>query len=233
MKTAIVSGGSVEPAFASGFLDSLQPDHIIAADRGLAVLRKMNRVPDYIVGDFDSLPSGVRLPDDPEIEIRRFRPEKDDTDTGIAAALAAEIGSDEVYILGATGTRIDHMIANLALLSTLASKGIRGFLIDAHNRISLLTRRFGNPGNGFCRYQEDSTGLVFVLKKEKQFGKFISFAPFGGPVSGLTLTGFKYPLTERTLGTVDAQLLVSNEITEEEAVVSFRRGALLMTESRD
>jgi thiamine pyrophosphokinase len=248
MITVIVSGGTVDEAFASGFLDTIRPDHIIAADRGYHYLKEMGIVPDHIVGDFDSLPAGERLPDDPNIEIRRFRPEKDDTDTGIAAALAAGLKSDEVYFLGATGTRADHMIANIALLSVLAGRGITGHIVDAHNRISLLVRpckdreekkfrpdaQAGDRPGAFCTYDPDEKEAVrFVLKRPLQFGKYVSFAPYGGPVSGLTLTGFRYPLQERTLSPEEAQLLVSNEITEEEASVSFTNGALLMTESLD
>lgn len=247
MITAIVSGGTVDEAFASGFLHTLKPDHIIAADRGLYYLRKMGIVPDYIVGDFDSLPGDERLPDDPEIEIRRFRPEKDDTDTGIAAALAAELGSDEVYLLGATGTRADHVIANLWLLRTLARKGIVGRIVDAHNRISLLDRLTGKnlralsaretgktAEHAFCTCDPDENEAIrFTLRRSLQFGTYVSFAPFGGPVSRLSLTGFKYPLKDRTLTPEEAQLLVSNEIAEEEASVSFSEGTLLMTESRD
>jgi thiamine pyrophosphokinase len=223
--TAIVSGGTVDEAFASGFLDTLQPDRIIAADRGYYYLKKMGITPDHIVGDFDSLPQGECLPDDPAIEIRRFRPEKDDTDTGIAASLAAALGSDEVYFLGATGTRVDHLLANIALLSVLAEKGITGHIVDAHNKISLLTC------SGEDREQPQP--VRFTLERSRQFGKYVSFAPFGGPVVGLTLSGFKYPLQNRTIVPKETQLVVSNEIADDRAVVSFIRGSLLMTESRD
>ena len=223
--TVIVSGGSVDETFASGFLDTVRPDCIIAADRGYYYLKKMGVVPDHIVGDFDSLPKEEHLPDDPDVGIHRFRPEKDDTDTGIAASLAVRLGSDEVYFLGATGTRVDHMLANIALLAALEAKGVTGRIVDPHNRISFLSSH-GEERAG-------SEPVRFALERSGQFGKYVSFAPFGGPVVGLSLSGFKYPLRNRTLYPEETQMLVSNEITGDVGVVSFTRGALLMTESRD
>ena len=44
-----------------------------------------------------------------------------------------------------------------------------------------------------------------VLKKSEQFGKYVSFFPFGGNVTDLTLEGFKYPLSNYCLTAVEKQ----------------------------
>lgn len=72
----------------------------------------MTSVLDYIVGDFDSLPGEIleRYRQEGEIPIRTYNPVKDATDTKIALDKALEEGSTEIWILGATGTRIDHVV---------------------------------------------------------------------------------------------------------------------------
>ena len=72
-----------------------------------------------------------------------------------------------------------------------------------------------------------------ILKKEEQFGKYVSLFPIEGEVTGLTLKGFKYPLNSYTLKVEDSGLTVSNEISDPEAEVTFETGKLLMIMSRD
>ena len=72
-----------------------------------------------------------------------------------------------------------------------------------------------------------------VLKKSEQFGKYVSFFPFGGNVTDLTLEGFKYPLSNYCLTAADSGLTVSNEIISEHARVTFSSGVLLMIMSKD
>ena len=72
-----------------------------------------------------------------------------------------------------------------------------------------------------------------ILKKEEQFGKYVSFFPIGGEVCNLTLKGFKYPLDGYCLRTEDSGLTVSNEFREANAEVTFDSGTLLMIMSID
>ena len=72
---------------------------------------------------------------------------------------------------------------------------------------------------------------IFV-KKDEQFGKYISFLPAGEAVEKLTLSGFKYPLHAQRITNADS-LCISNEINEETASVTFTGGELFMIQSRD
>ena len=72
-----------------------------------------------------------------------------------------------------------------------------------------------------------------VLKRDSQFGKYVSFFTVGGDVDGLTLKGFKYPLNKYRLTVADSGLTVSNEIAEETAEITYDSGQLLMIMSRD
>lgn len=216
MKTILISGGNINPDFALDFLEKHRADHIIAIDRGLMFCRAHGIRPDYIVGDFDSLPPGMleAYEHDPDIHIKRLIPEKDDSDTESALHLAMELHSDTIYLLGATGTRLDHMLANLQLLAYTSLHGIRMYLVDEHNLATALIH-------------------PFTLKKEDQYGTYVSFFSLGDEVPGLTLRGFKYPLTNHHLTNTSCGLSLSNEIMAEEAEVSFKSGILLMIQSKD
>lgn len=215
MRTIIISGGSLDHKFATAFLNREKADCLLAADKGMEFCYKQNIVPDYIMGDFDSAdPEIVSYYSSlSEVQLTRFQPEKDDTDMELAMRKAIELGSSKIYILGALGGRMDHCIANVHLLKLSVESGIEMHLIDAQNDICLLN----HP-------QE--------LEKEKQYGKYVSFLPFTDQVTGITLTGFKYPLKDYTMkrGT---SIGVSNEIQDERARVEFSEGMLLMIQSRD
>ena len=51
-----------------------------------------------------------------QTEIRRLNPIKDDTDTEYAIRLAISEGARSIVLLGATGSRIDHVLGNISLL---------------------------------------------------------------------------------------------------------------------
>ena len=216
MKTAvIISGGSLDPDFALAFLREEKPELLIGADRGICFLKEKGIHPTHIVGDFDSA-SGEALEyfkQFPEIPIRTFNPVKDFTDTAIAMELAMEEGADRIYILGGTGTRLDHVVANIKLLSHALERKKECILMDAHNRIRLIDQ-------------------PLTIEKKKQYGKYVSLFAFGGQVKGLTLRGFFYPLTEYDME-AENPLGVNNEITAENGEISFSSGKLLVMESKD
>ena len=216
MKTAvIISGGSLDPDFALAFLREEKPELLIGADRGICFLKEKGIHPTHIVGDFDSA-SGEALEyfkQFPEIPIRTFNPVKDFTDTAIAMELAMEEGADRIYILGGTGTRLDHVVANIKLLSHALERKKECILMYAHNRIRLIDQ-------------------PLTIEKKKQYGKYVSLFAFGGQVKGLTLRGFFYPLTEYDME-AENPLGVSNEITAENGEISFSSGKLLVMESKD
>jgi thiamine pyrophosphokinase len=72
----------------------------------------------------------------------------------------------------------------------------------------------------------------FSILKSQQYGSFVSLLPFTEQVRGLTLKGFKYPL-DKIILTAGSSLGISNEIKEDEGIVEFASGILLVTESRD
>lgn len=216
MKTLIVTGGNIEEDFALSFIRELKPDYLLGVDRGMEFCYHHKIFPDYIVGDFDSLPREILewYRKNSEITIREYNPVKDSTDTCIALDHALEAGSSEIWILGATGSRIDHVLCNIHILKRSWQKGVPAYMVDRHNQITLPV---DNP---------------FTIEKEKQFGTYVSFFPLGEEVEGLTLKGFKYPLDRYHLRNLEG-LGVSNEITSETAEISWEKGILVMIQSQD
>lgn len=215
MRTLIISGGTIDRDFALSFIRGYRPEYCVAADRGLAFCEAAGLQPDYIVGDFDSLPAGrlEKYLSGHKVPVRTFNPVKDYSDTEIALCHAIEAGAGQIALLGATGSRIDHVLAGLQCLHIPLKAGIPTWIVDACNRISL--------------HDHD-----FIIRKNEQFGTFVSFFPAGEAVEDLTLEGFKYPLHNHRMVNSDS-LGVSNEIQEDTARVSFTAGRLYMVQSQD
>lgn len=217
MKVFIISGGSLSAPFIHEQLEKEKPDAVIAADRGLTFCHEQQIRPDWIVGDFDSAGQDILelYRREGTVPIDIWQPEKDFTDTDIALRKAVSLGADEVILFGATGTRLDHTLSNIYNLCGCALAGIRACIVDPNNRIRMLT------------------GGEYRIRKDEQFGSRISFFPFRGDVTGLTLRGFKYPVTDMFVEQGDGGRFVSNEITDEEAVILWKSGILLLMETRD
>jgi len=213
-KILIITGGRIDNSFLSGLVSKVKYSMIIAADRGLTAADQLNLPLDYIVGDFDSVPEPIlekyRKQSTP---INTFPKEKDKTDTQIAIELALMYHPSCIDIVGATGSRLDHVLANIHLLLLPLQLKVSAYILDPNNKIYLK--------------QE-----TFSIKKKMQFGDYISLLPFSEKVSGLTLKGFRYPLNHITL-IAGNSLGISNEIKEEEAQVELSEGILLVIESRD
>jgi len=211
----IITGGQIDLPFAKKQIETGNWDFVISADSGLNFCRKSGVLPDEIWGDFDSAdPDVLRYFQEkcPE-KIHVFPTEKDETDTELALMRAIEAGADRITILGGTGTRLDHVLGNVHLLKMAMDAGAECAIIDPHNRIRMIQGRM-------------------VLRREEQFGTYVSLIPFTPQVEGLTLRGFAYDVEDFTLECGKARG-VSNEIREDTAVIEMRQGILLVIESKD
>ena len=211
----IVTGGTIDIAFAKDFLSQRSYDYVIAADAGLEVLRPLHISPNAVVGDLDTVDKKVleEYQNQPGIEFEIHKPEKDETDTELALLTAARQGCEAVDILGALGGRMDHAIGNIQLMYQFFCQGMEVNIYDARNRLYLLGRHK-------------------VFHREEVYGKYISFLPMTETVEGLTLRGFKYPLQRRTIG-LGTSLCISNELKREEGILELEKGVLLCVEAHD
>lgn len=215
MRVVIISGGHMDDEFAKDWLEKNKYDCMIAADSGMNFLHKNGIVPDIIAGDFDSAKeeSVAYFQGLNDVQVIKLNPVKDDTDTEFVIREAIRRSATEITVFGATGTRMDHVLANVNLLGIGLEEGVSIQLVDKHNRIRMIS---------------DS---VEIIKKE-QFGDYVSVLPVKGDAKGVTLEGMKYPLKDADIPCFSS-LGVSNEIKEDVAKISVKQGVLLVIESRD
>ena len=215
MKFLIVSGGSLNKEFVMKIVGQGRYDCILAADSGMNALYAPAVTPDIIIGDFDSADEKILafFQQNKAIDFCTLNPEKDDTDTEFAIRESIRRGADSITIIGGTGTRLDHVLGNISLLGIGFEEQISMELLDEHNRIRMIQK-------------------PLTLEKDAQYGKYVSLIPYGGDVQGITLRGFKYPLSDYTMGGFNS-LGISNEIVDEKAVIELTGGSLLVIESHD
>ena len=214
-KCVIVSGGSIDDSFAIQMIENIKPDCVIGVDSGLNFLYRNQVVPTHIVGDFDSVSPEVinYYKAKADIPIREFDPVKDATDTEIAVHLASELGVKELFLLGATGTRLDHVMANVQILKIALDQGMRAYILDECNRISVWEKEIR-------------------LCESERFGKYFSLFPLGGDAPDVSIEGAKYPLEHYRMSPFESRC-VSNEYKDDEVVITFPKGTIVLMETRD
>ena len=214
MKYLIVCGGEIDGDFAERLIMSSGFEVIIAADRGMDFLYEHKITPDIIVGDFDSVKNEALsyFKEKGMSDIHVLNPEKDDTDSECALQIALDHGADHIIIIGATGTRIDHVLGNISLLGKAMSEGKMAELLDTHNRIRMIDNEL-------------------EIEKNKQYGKYVSIIPVCKN-NKITLEGFKYPLKDYTFEGFNT-LGISNEIVDDIAKITVNEGQYIVMESKD
>ncbi len=215
MHCLIVTGGTIQSEFATEYIKERAWNYVVCADAGMKFCHEAGIMPDLILGDFDSV-------DEESYEyfqkvcperMERFPSHKDETDTELALLRAIEAGADDITMIGATGTRLDHVMGNIQMLKLALDRKVSCQIVDAHNRIRMVDK-------------------FAELKKANQFGKYVSLLPFTPEVRGITLKGFAYEVEDFTLVSGIARG-VSNELEAETATIFCEEGILLVIESRD
>lgn len=216
-KTAVlVSGGILEEQFAKEWLEKEREKVLVGIDRGAEFLFHRQVMPDYVVGDLDSMDREIAdyYQHAEGVILRRFHPVKDATDTEIAIRLCIELKCDTVYILGATGGRLDHFWGNVQSLAILLQAGVKGVILDSQNHISLL-------GKG-----------EVCLKRQEAYGPYFSLFPLGEEPVTVDVKGAKYPLTGHRLSAYNS-LCVSNTFEEDTVAIRSYGGTAVLMQTRD
>lgn len=209
----IVTGGSVNPDLLRELLAQYKSAYVIGVDKGIEALESLEVKPDLAVGDFDSASENVRALYGHSPDAVILNPEKDFTDTHIAVLEALKRTSGHIVIVGATGTRIDHTAGNIALLKLCLMQGVEAVIVDETNRIRMIDRQFR-------------------IRKECQYGTYVSCIPFSDRVTGITIKGFRYNLEHATM-IKEETIGISNEVREEEGLITVETGYLLVMETKD
>lgn len=182
--------------------------YVICADGGYAIAKKLGIKPDVIIGDFDTYTREIQE----NCEIIKHPAEKDDTDTMLAAKLAINRGYNHITILGALGGRFDHTIANIQTLRYILKHEAYGEIV----------------GNGNIVLMQGAGIKVYNRMK----GYYFSVFSYTEECTGVSLTGFKYPLKNGIIKN-SFPIGVSNMITGKSGIVSLESGILLIIFSKD
>ena len=170
MKVAVVLNSKINR--------EIEGDYIVGVDGGIAEILKQGKVPNLIVGDFDSFNEDDNICAD--VERITLPKEKDLTDSRFAIQeLILNRKFSEIDIYGIEGGRLDHVYENINLIACagkIIKSGIRG-IVD----------------NGFLYYYDCDTKVINAKK-----GDTVSiFSKVETVVS--SSTGLKYSLTGKTL----------------------------------
>lgn len=202
----IVAGG--EPVGESVREEIPDPAWVVAADSGLDQALRLGWRVDLVVGDLDSA-SPAALAAYPGVPIQRHDPDKDATDLELALrAVAAHPDMDRVVVVGGNGGRLDHLLANAAVLASPEFAHLQVEWVAGAARTHVvhhLARLHGHPGEP------------------------LSLLAAGGPALGVTTQGLRWALRAEDLLPWSSRG-VSNQFLGSVATVSLQSGTLLVVQ---
>lgn len=186
---------------------------VIAADGGLGLASALHLTVDVLVGDMDSVSAeDLERVTQSGARIERHPTDKDVTDLELALDEATAAGATEITVIGGSGGRLDHLLANAHLLSRHRYRSIA---------LQWLT----------------STETVHVCDPDRPVtirgavGSRVSLIPVAGAAGGVATTGFHWPLHGEDLPAGSTRGM-SNTMTGEKASVSVTAGTLLVVQER-
>jgi len=201
--TAVVFAAGDPPP--PGLSDDLPEERwVVAADGGADHARAAGIDVDLIVGDLDSIdPTTLALSG---AEVHRHPLAKDATDLELALAeVAARPQFTRLVVVGGIGGRLDHFIANAALLCSDRWIDLDIEWLAGPDRVTVVRDHARIHGHQ---------------------GETVSLVPMGGTAHGVTTTGLRWPLDNEDLE-FGSSRGVSNQFVMAVATVTVRRGLLL------
>lgn len=211
MKALIISSGAIDNY--DKLMEMFQEvDYILCADGGLNHLAKLDLLPHMVIGDLDSITElGRKYIEDKNINTIKYPSIKDATDTELAIEYLIEKNYKEIILMGGTGTRLDHTMANIFLLNMIKDKGAIGKIIDNNNIIQLLDKDME------IQNLEDA---------------YVSIIPIVEEGINVSLDGFYYDLIKEDIGFAST-VGVSNKVTRHKAQIKVHSGKAIIFFSWD
>lgn len=115
MKSAIVycNGSPIKKSIYYKLKNKYQVD-LISADGGTNSLFKIGEVPNFIIGDLDSIkPEVLNFYRNKKVKIIKLK-RQNDTDLEKALKLCKKLKYDNVFVVGFAGKRFDHTLSNIS-----------------------------------------------------------------------------------------------------------------------
>ncbi len=184
---------------------------VVAADSGLDRLPGTVRV-DHVVGDLDSVSAAALVrAEDGGARIHRHPADKDATDIELAlqlvlGELVSSTGIAELLVVGAGGGRLDHLLADVLVLTAPALARLE---VTAHLGAATLT--VVRPG----------VARTVTGRAHEQ----VSLLPVHGSAEGVTTTGLRWPLVDAHLAAGSTRAM-SNELAASSASIELACGVL-------
>ena len=185
-----------------------EADYIIAADGGARHCEILERLPDTLIGDLDSIP--VELLKDfktRDIEILQHPVRKNATDLELAIDHAIKRGATKIYFAGMLGGRWDMSLSNIFLLAHDKYVKIRLSILSTDCVLHIL-----HPGKHSF---------------ETKIGQRVSLLPLKEDAQDITLTGLEYPLDHYTIP-FGSSMGVSNVTSNTTVHIQHSKGILLI-----
>ncbi|EJU19938.1 thiamine diphosphokinase [Peptoanaerobacter stomatis] len=180
---------------------------VVCADGGSNLLYKYKIHTDFIIGDLDSIREDtLSYYKSQNVVVHKYPVKKNKTDSEISIDIIKSLGMNKIFMIGAIGNRIDHLLTNINLLYYADKLNIYMSILDENNEIILLNKKEN-----------------FI---DSYLGQTISFVSISGDVCGISLKGFEYELQNYDLSH-DSSILTSNVAKSEKVFVSIEKGSLL------
>ncbi len=209
MKICIILNGEIKDySYISNIIKSQNYNYIICSDGGANHAYEMGIIPNYIIGDLDSIKKDtLEYYKDKAVKFEKFPSKKDETDTELCIWLSSSLKAKEIDLIGALGGRVDHEISNVNLLYYIRKKNIKPKIISEHEEIYIAINEevtiYGNIGDT------------------------ISVIPIKNNAKGVTLRNLEYPLKDYDME-FSKPLGISNVMIKDNCYIKVNEGSLII-----
>lgn len=209
MKICIVLNGEIKDYdYINRIVRTGSYDYIICSDGGANHAYNMDILPDYIIGDLDSIDKNIiEYYKSNNIKFEKFPTKKDETDTELCIELSDKLKAKEIHLIGALGGRIDHTIANINLLYYIRKRGIIPKIISEKEEIYIAMNE--------------------ELIIDGEIGDTISILPIKNDAKDVTLKNLEYPLENYDIK-FSRPLGISNVMTNVNCNIKVNEGSLII-----
>lgn len=174
---------------------------VIAANGGFDYAIRLGFTVHHLVGDLDS----VDRPNFGDVTVERHPTNKDATDLDLALRVALRLDVERVIVVGGHGGRLDHLLANAALLCSDSFAQLDIEWLAGRARIHVVRQ---------------------AVRLHGSVGESVSLLAVGETARAISTTGLVWPLVGEDLE-VGSTRGVSNQMAAPVATVQLEAGVLL------
>lgn len=213
MKRAVifVNGNLSDIGQAKNIIE--KEDCLIATDGAARHIIKLGLVPNVIIGDMDSISPNLLEQShlSPTILIK-YPIKKDKTDFELAVDYCLENKFEEIIIFGVLGDRIDHLIANILLITKIQSE-------KRSTKIKIIENK------------KETYVLNEKIEISGQIGDELSIIPISSKLEGVVTRGLEYRLDNETLS-LGSTRGISNIFNSSLITIEVKKGVALVIHLR-